>query len=451
MDATGWQEKCERLEHALEDVLEGRYCDIQTGVRIKALLDEPPAAPAGITPAIAGGPDHIGIQPIMPAAPATDFFAGMPEGLRPPPEPCPNCNGSNSDCEFCAGSGTVTPATEEPMHCEKHNNDYWEADGCNHCFMEALKAAPATKPDSDDTCGSCGGYGHVAGSDGCPVDCRICGGTGFSPEEEPDHGEPLSDEVIAALVAHHPMEPAAEEPCEICCVCGKAVSTAEDGGPECELEDGRWVCSRVCYDAEQDRLATPCVRCRRIPRYCTCPEPDAGSTAQDEQRVARARMQRIVAELSDTYEEGFAAGFDAHRAGQGEVEQQGADGIDTRRSTAPATSPTGEAEHPDRKTAWIDRLRAVLTDCENYPAIRDMLRPELERLLALLRPPYGHVSRCDPDEDIQAEHPDTARLREAVTLLADIRKTVRGVNKELQRRIDEMVAAAPPAGQKEET
>lgn len=50
-----------------------------------------------------------------------------------------------------------------------------------------------------------------------------------------------------------------------CCMCGKSgLSTAEDGGPECELDDGRWVCSVDCYDravlnplvaeAERDRL-----------------------------------------------------------------------------------------------------------------------------------------------------------------------------------------------------
>jgi hypothetical protein len=34
-----------------------------------------------------------------------------------------------------------------------------------------------------------------------------------------------------------------------CCMCGKAgLSTAEDGGPECELHDGRWVCSSECWD-----------------------------------------------------------------------------------------------------------------------------------------------------------------------------------------------------------
>lgn len=34
-----------------------------------------------------------------------------------------------------------------------------------------------------------------------------------------------------------------------CCMCGKTdLSTAEDGGPECELHDGRWVCSSECWD-----------------------------------------------------------------------------------------------------------------------------------------------------------------------------------------------------------
>lgn len=35
-----------------------------------------------------------------------------------------------------------------------------------------------------------------------------------------------------------------------CCMCGKRdLSTVEgDGGEECELHDGRWTCSRACYD-----------------------------------------------------------------------------------------------------------------------------------------------------------------------------------------------------------
>ena len=34
-----------------------------------------------------------------------------------------------------------------------------------------------------------------------------------------------------------------------CCMCGKTdLSIKEDGGPECELHDGRWVCSGPCWD-----------------------------------------------------------------------------------------------------------------------------------------------------------------------------------------------------------
>ena len=41
-----------------------------------------------------------------------------------------------------------------------------------------------------------------------------------------------------------------------CCMCGqRGLSTEEDGGPECELDDGRWVCSRLCYE----RAVEPCV------------------------------------------------------------------------------------------------------------------------------------------------------------------------------------------------
>lgn len=46
-----------------------------------------------------------------------------------------------------------------------------------------------------------------------------------------------------------------------CCMCGKTgLSTAEDGGQECELHDGRWVCSSECWDIAVsviDRLLAP--------------------------------------------------------------------------------------------------------------------------------------------------------------------------------------------------
>jgi len=36
-----------------------------------------------------------------------------------------------------------------------------------------------------------------------------------------------------------------------CCMCGKKdLSTIEgDGGSECQLSDGRWVCSYQCWDS----------------------------------------------------------------------------------------------------------------------------------------------------------------------------------------------------------
>ena len=56
------------------------------------------------------------------------------------------------------------------------------------------------------------------------------------------HWGPWIAERIRAL-------PAVQPPAQ-CCMCGKTgLSTVEgDGGPECELSDGRWVCSRECWD-----------------------------------------------------------------------------------------------------------------------------------------------------------------------------------------------------------
>ena len=71
------------------------------------------------------------------------------------------------------------------------------------------------------------------------------------------------DEAMANCGSHVPPEirtvtPALEvQPLTVqdaqCCMCGKrGLSTAEDGGPECELADGRWVCSRGCYERAVD-------------------------------------------------------------------------------------------------------------------------------------------------------------------------------------------------------
>ena len=46
-----------------------------------------------------------------------------------------------------------------------------------------------------------------------------------------------------------------------CCMCGKTgLSTAEDGGPECELHDGRWVCSSECWDTAVSIIDRPIPR-----------------------------------------------------------------------------------------------------------------------------------------------------------------------------------------------
>lgn len=45
-----------------------------------------------------------------------------------------------------------------------------------------------------------------------------------------------------------------------CCMCGKkGLSTAEDGGPECELSDGRWTCSSACWEMTADLSKDPAV------------------------------------------------------------------------------------------------------------------------------------------------------------------------------------------------
>ena len=43
-----------------------------------------------------------------------------------------------------------------------------------------------------------------------------------------------------------------------CCMCGKrGLLTADDGGPQCELHDGRWVCSAGCYDVALGIMLKP--------------------------------------------------------------------------------------------------------------------------------------------------------------------------------------------------
>nr|RDS95620.1 hypothetical protein DWF04_06320 [Cereibacter sphaeroides f. sp. denitrificans] len=72
----------------------------------------------------------------------------------------------------------------------------------------------------------------------------------------PDAGKGTeADDPCAAAQADHDARLAAwvEPPTVQCCMCGKTgLSTAEDGGPECELHDGRWVCSSECWERACD-------------------------------------------------------------------------------------------------------------------------------------------------------------------------------------------------------
>ncbi|WP_191569166.1 hypothetical protein [Paracoccus yeei] len=61
-----------------------------------------------------------------------------------------------------------------------------------------------------------------------------------------------------------------------CCMCGrKDLSTVEgDGGEECQLWDGRWTCSRGCYDqacALASREAPPACQQEAMPVGCGHP------------------------------------------------------------------------------------------------------------------------------------------------------------------------------------
>lgn len=111
---------------------------------------------------------------------------------------------------------------------------------------------------------------------------EICTDYGFSRADE-------CRDAIAALPAvtvpdsnvqkMHIATPAALEPVVApaqCCMCGKRdLSTEEDGGPECQMNDGRWVCSRECYGTacallEPVAAPDPVALLRDVPRY----EPD---------------------------------------------------------------------------------------------------------------------------------------------------------------------------------
>lgn len=63
-----------------------------------------------------------------------------------------------------------------------------------------------------------------------------------------------------------------------CCACGKTgLSTVEDdGGTECQLDDGRWTCSQDCYDRALGWDGEP----------VAWMHPTAGWVHQDKQQIA---------------------------------------------------------------------------------------------------------------------------------------------------------------------
>lgn len=65
-----------------------------------------------------------------------------------------------------------------------------------------------------------------------------------------DEIEDLRRQLRAAKDAHLSIVKENDAAAPQCCMCGKKnLSTVEgDGGTECELEDGRWVCSAACWD-----------------------------------------------------------------------------------------------------------------------------------------------------------------------------------------------------------
>ena len=68
---------------------------------------------------------------------------------------------------------------------------------------------------------------------------------------------PCKPDIFAATYepASQPAQPLTVRDTQ-CCMCGKlGLSTDEDGGTECELSDGRWVCSRGCYDRAVDGVS----------------------------------------------------------------------------------------------------------------------------------------------------------------------------------------------------
>lgn len=99
------------------------------------------------------------------------------------------------------------------------------------------------------------------------------------PEPSPASGSGTREEIKGAVgretegwpaeTDHVPSPASGERDAPQCCMCGKnGLSTTEgDGGAECELADGRWVCSQACYDkavpmpgGERDAVVEECAK-----------------------------------------------------------------------------------------------------------------------------------------------------------------------------------------------
>lgn len=74
-----------------------------------------------------------------------------------------------------------------------------------------------------------------------------------------------------------------------CCMCGRVgLSTAEDGGPECELTDGRWVCSGECWDNASALAGTP------VPQIATLQAVNARLVEALQWYGEQSRLARLI-------------------------------------------------------------------------------------------------------------------------------------------------------------
>lgn len=180
--------------------------------------------------------------------------------------------------------------------------------------IAAIPAVAASQPANLETCGRCmgSGYGGHPDSGAVRTDCNGDGAVAASQPADPvikadscqrvtvkplvfDDLGIASDDLLNQTIVYskkedqdrHNATRAARilasidtQPDPQCCMCGKlGLSTAEDGGPERELHDGRWVCSSECWN-NASSLAEP-----------TPPQPDPRD----------AVIARLVEALTDVH------------------------------------------------------------------------------------------------------------------------------------------------------